>query len=277
MRHRYLSVILAVGICALISTLNRTGLTEQQSLSPNGRFELQYHTQGNSMSHPQNTPPSLSVDYRTKTKPSTAAVRFTSVAGDTQVEDLGIKEVRGEAKYRHFWGQGADLQSSQEPSKAECWAYGLSTFLWSEEIAGNYQLTGDGESSSIELLPTQTKPLKPTSIAPIKADPADGFTVRWSPVQGAAGYKVCARQGSYPDYTEWNNSNEDWLVFGSEESLVRGILLKETHCTIPPGIFQGPIYVDVKAVSTEVRGKGELPIVFWAESNMSIEVGKSLD
>ena len=273
MRQRYLGAVIALSICALISTLNITGSAEQEKMPPTSRFELQYYTQGGSMSRPQNTPPSLSVSYRAETKPSAASLSFTSVAGDSQVEELGVQEERGEAKYRHFWGHGADLQLSQEPSKAEWWAYGLSAFVWSEEIAGTYLLTGDGASSSIELLPTQTKPLQPTSIAPITADPANGFAVSWSPVEGAAGYKVCARQGTYPDYTEWNNSNEDWLVFGSKESLARGILLKETHCTIPSGIFQGPVYVDIQAVSTEARGKGEVPTVFWAESNMSIEVG----
>lgn len=265
---------MAIVICALAASLNRATTADQGSQAPpTSRFELQLYKQGNSMDHPQDTPPSLSIEYRSVEKASKATVLISRNGADHS-QELGVEGDRGKADYKHFWGHDLAGQPSLQPGLTEWAPHSLMTFSDLDQFDGTYTLTSGGQQAVLVLGQAQSTALAPTSIPAVRANPADGFEVTWTPVEGAIGYKVCARQGSYPNYTEWNNSNQDWLSIGSEQALAEGVLLKDTRCKIPAGIFEGPVYVDVQAVSVEANGRGQIPSVAWSESNMSIEVGK---
>ena len=271
MNQRWLGLIIILAICALLPKLTFIGSHESETPSPSARFELTYFDQGGSMTRPQHTPPMLSVRIRAKWKPRKASVERTSTEGASHFDELSIREAEGDWSYAHFWGQQIEGQPSHKRDPSQWSRHGLRAYLHPEEVCGTYELVSGGTTSIIKIHPAEARALSPTTIAPVVANPIDGFKVSWTPVDGAIGYQVQARSNT-GDTIIWKNSNEDWLTFGSKDSLACGILLEDTNCNIPSGIFHGPVYVDVKAVSQEVRGDGEIPIVFWAESNMSMKV-----
>lgn len=274
MRRRYLEAIIVVALVAMSLAYLAPEQPVHEPSIPTSRFELQLYTQGGSMEHPQDSPPLFSLEFKCSGKPSAASVKFWStVDGEVYTESLSVEGTRGAADFAHFWGKDLAGQPVHAPGKAEWWTNSLMSFAGWENREGKYLLEADGAKTTIELDAPQTVALAPTNINAVEADPADGFLVNWTPVAGAIGYKVCVRQGSYPNYIEWNNSNEDWLTLGSELALSRGVLLANTSCAVPGGIFDGPVYVDVQAVSSEIRALGELDAVAWAESNRSLEVG----
>jgi hypothetical protein len=150
---------------------------------------------------------------------------------------------------------------------------GISEIVNAEKVSGLFTFR-DSElgNATITMTPEQEY-LEPPKVPIIQANPSQGFAVHWSPVARAVGYKVRVRAEDDP-YISWKNSNMDWLRLGANEALRQGVLLADTHCLVPAGIFQGPVWVDVDAVSKEVRGSGSFVVVGWAESSYSIEVGK---
>ena len=116
--------------------------------------------------------------------------------------------------------------------------------------------------------------------APGEMDATQDVPVKWNVVSGAVGYSMVASGRNAKGQTVmWENSKNvmrTWKSMGAEKAVKAGVLIPAEHprCTVPAGIFAGTYSLTITAYSPEVRGKGVLPSVGYAQSMASLQVGK---
>ena len=137
---------------------------------------------------------------------------------------------------------------------------------------GLYTMVGPGNRIVTLRLTDRQKYLDPPKVAPIIGSNREGYTVSWDSVPGASGYRVFASSSWSGGFTTWSNSNMDWKLVGVDSAIVRDIILRDTHCQIPGGIFRGAWRVTVIAISPDVRSLGAVPGIGWSQSERTVEV-----
>lgn len=116
--------------------------------------------------------------------------------------------------------------------------------------------------------------------------PADGAAVNtaqaielsWNRVPRAVGYGAYASGKNAAGKTVFWSCTRNvmtWRELGVAGAVKAGALMPADHttCTIPAGIFSGPVTLSVTAYSTDVWGKGALRIVGWAQSVATVQLG----
>lgn len=187
----------------------------------------------------------------------------------------GMSGQSGEAlRGRYFWGCGVKPQV--QPTSARPVSYSSGTILSLDDDpglkspVGRYRLLTPRQAE-ITLGPAQNY-LDYPRISPVKGNDTTGYRVSWKPVPGAVAYAV----STYGGDTYWKNSDRDWQDLGVQKALEQGVLLRETTCLIPGGMYGETFRVSVDAISPDVFVAGDMPALGYSHSEKTLEVRPSI-
>jgi hypothetical protein len=252
---------------------------QAQSLSKNRlpRFEVEVHTQGDTVVKSKAFR-SIQLNYYDEHEVTSASFECPPWKGGhgAPLKSAGRSmpwEVPG---YRRFWGCGSKIQPGQPATKPSSADFSAGTICTPEERpalnqpAGLYRLVAPGQSE-LALTEQQNFLDYPRNLS-VTGNDTTGYKVSWKAVAGAAGYLV-STSGSK---TFWTNTDLNWRDFGVEDALKQGILLRETTCLIPGGMYGEPFQVCVDAISPDVFVPGEITALGYSHAEKTLEVRPSM-
>lgn len=214
-----------------------------------------------------------------------------------QVENIESSTNTAESEVLHFWGcspriargqpksglpKGAFTREYTEGSTGMADPTKLATVPASASSQGQYRAhvsyLGDASltfASAQDFL----EPLVLHEPSTVNADFAGPVTLSWNRVARAVGYQISASgHNAAGTAVVWENArnSSEWRSKGVTAATRAGKLIPgdQTTCVIPARIFaKGPVLLNITALSLEVRGKGALKSVGWAQSSTSVQLG----
>lgn len=213
-----------------------------------------------------------------------------------QVNNIDRNGASTEVDVLQFWGEGNIILRGQPHVRKGSGAYmphyrggstgvadltRVSTILASASCAGTYVAhVGYVGDTPINFSEAQD------FLEPVLFDPPSGGHVdfskpivfRWSFVRHSVGYQITATgHNAEGAPVMWENALDSaaWRNRGASAALRAGKLIPayQTSCVVPQGIFaQGPVVVNIVALSAETRGNGVLNAIGWSQSMTSTQL-----
>lgn len=268
-----LSCILGAALCGCEAQAQSLPLPKNRL----PRFEVEVHTQGDTVEKSKAFR-CIQLNYYDGREVLSASFECPPwKGGQGEPVKSGGRGMPGEASgYRSFWGCGPKIQPGQPGTTPLSLEFSAGTIYTPEDRpalnqpAGLYRLISPGRAE-LALTEQQNFLDYPRNIS-VTGNDTTGYKVTWKAVAGAAAYRV----STYGGKTFWANSDLNWRDFGVEDALKQGILLHETTCLIPGGMYGGPFRVCVDAISLDVFVPGEITALGYSHAEKTLEVRPSM-